>query len=63
MTHERHIDAKSSDMAKATMCEHPTYYHALPHCKCVLRCCADCICINIPDQETDNQKLRHNTLN
>ena len=26
--------------------------HALPHWKCVLRCCADCLCINIPDQET-----------
>ena len=25
--------------------------HTLPHCKCVLRCYADCLCINIPDQE------------
>ena len=24
--------------------------HALPHWKCVLRCCADCLCINITDQ-------------
>ena len=29
---------------------HLTSYHALPHWKCVLRCCYDCLCINIPDQ-------------
>ena len=27
-----------------------TYDYALPHWKCVLQCCADCLCINIPDQ-------------
>ena len=26
--------------------------HAIPHWKCVLRCCAECLCINITDQET-----------
>ena len=31
---------------------HLTSDHVLPHWKCVLRCCADCLCINIPDQET-----------
>ena len=31
---------------------HLTSDHVLPQCKCVLRCCADCLCINIPDQET-----------
>ena len=29
---------------------HLTSDHALPYWKCVLRCCADCICINITDQ-------------
>ena len=29
---------------------HLTSDHALPHWKCVLRCCDDCPCINIPDQ-------------
>ena len=29
---------------------HLTSYYALPHWKCVLRCCSDCLCINIPDQ-------------
>ena len=24
--------------------------YKLPHWKCVLRCCYDCLCINIPDQ-------------
>ena len=29
---------------------HLTSDHALPHRKCLLRCCADCLCINITDQ-------------
>ena len=29
---------------------HLTSDHALPQWKCVLRGCADCLCINIPDQ-------------
>ena len=52
MPHGRHIYAKASDMANATMCTYPQSEHALPHWKCVLRCCAYCPCINIPDQET-----------
>ena len=39
-------------MEKATMCTYPQSDQALPHCKCVLRYCDDCICINITDQET-----------
>ena len=31
---------------------HLTSDHALPHWKFVLRCCADCLCINIIYQET-----------
>ena len=42
-------------MEKATMCTYPQSDHALPHFKCVLPCCVECPCINIPDQETDNQ--------
>ena len=55
MPHGSHIYAKVSDMENATMCTYPQSEHAIPHCKCVLQCCADCPCINIPDQET-NQK-------
>ena len=55
MTHGRHIYAKASDMEKATMCTYPQYDNAFPHWKFVLRCCDKCPCINIPDQETDNQ--------
>ena len=55
MPHGNHISAKASDMSKATMCAYPQSDHALPHWKCVLRCCAKCTCINIPDQETYNQ--------
>ena len=50
MLHGSHIYAKASDIANAKMCTYPQSAHALPHWKCVLRCCADCPCINIPDQ-------------
>ena len=63
MPHGRHIYAKASDIANATMCTNPRSDHALPHCKCVLRCFADCPCINIPDQETTkNMKKLHPQL-
>ena len=29
---------------------HLAYDYALSHWKCVLRCCSDCLCINITDQ-------------
>ena len=38
-------------MANSTMCTYPQSKHALPYWKCILWCCADCPCINIPDQE------------
>ena len=50
--HGIRIYAKSSDIANAAMCTYPQSEHALPHWKFVLRCCDDCPCINIPDQET-----------
>ena len=36
------------------MCKYSQSDHALPHWKCVLRCCADFPCINIPNHETYN---------
>ena len=63
MSHECHIYAKASDMAQATMCAYPQSDHALPHWKCVLWCCADCPCINLPNQETDkNTKKQYPQL-
>ena len=32
------------------MCAYPQSEHSLPHWKCVLLCCNDCPCINIPEQ-------------
>ena len=52
MPHGSHIYSKAADMENATMCAYPQSEHALPHWKRVLRCCAECPCINIPDQET-----------
>ena len=57
MPHGRHIYAKASDMSNATMC---TYIHSdttLPNWKFILRCCSECPCINLPDQET-NKKMK-----
>ena len=53
--HGRHIYVKAYDMIKVTMCTYPQSEHSLPHWKCVLRCCNDCPCINIPDQENANE--------
>ena len=61
LPHGRHIYAKASDMKNATMCTYPQSEHALPHCTCVLRCCAECPCINLPYQET-NIKHEDTTL-
>ena len=55
MRHGRHIYAKSYDMSKATMCVYPQSDYALPHWRSVLRCCDNFPCINITEQETDNQ--------
>ena len=55
MPHGRHIYAKASDMANATICTYPHSDNALPLCKYVLRFCADCSCINIPYQETNKK--------
>ena len=54
MPHGSHIYAKAYDMSKATMCAYPESYHALPHWKFVIRCCAQCPNVNVPDQETDD---------
>ena len=55
MPHGNHIYSKEYDTAKATMCAYPQSYHALPHWKCVIQCCSKCTCVNLPDQETDDQ--------
>ena len=52
MPHGSHIYAKASDMENATMFTYCYSEYALPRYKCVLRCCAECPFINIPDQET-----------
>ena len=42
-------------MEKAKMCAYSQLDHVLPHCKCVLLCCAKFPSITIPDQETYDQ--------
>ena len=55
MPHGSHMYAKASDMAKATIYTYPQSDYTLPYWKCVLRCYAECPCINLPDQETEQQ--------
>ena len=55
MSNGRHIYSKASDMVKAKMCAYPQPDHALTQWKCVFQCCANCPCMNLPDQETGNQ--------
>ena len=63
MPHGRRIHAKASDVENATMCTYPNSDNALPHWKFVLRCCADCPCVNLPNQETTkNMKKQHPQL-
>ena len=42
-------------MKKTTICAYPQSYHELSHWKRVMRYCAKCPSVNIPDQETDDQ--------
>ena len=63
MLHGHHIYTKASVMAKAIMCTYPQSDHSLPHWIYVLRCCADCPCINLPYQEIDkNMKKKYPQL-
>ena len=63
MPYGRRIYAKAYDMAKTKMCTYSQSGHALPHWKCVLRCCAECPYINLSDQEIDkNMKKQHPLL-
>ena len=60
MPHGSHIYAKASDTENSTMYKYPQSDHVIPHWKCVLRCCDDCHCINIPDQETTKKHDKKN---
>ena len=63
MPHGRHNFNKAFDMANATMCTYPQSDHAPTHRKCVVRCCAECPHINLPDHETNkNTKKKHPQL-
>ena len=53
--HGRHIYAKASDTENAKMWAYSNLDNALPNWKFVLRCCANCPCINLPDQEKNEK--------
>ena len=56
MRHGHHIYKTASSIDMETMCAYPPYQHALPHCKCVLRCCANFPRIDLPSQHLDNHQ-------
>ena len=53
--HGHHIYANTYDMSKATMCAYKNSDNKLLHWKYVLQCCAKFTCVNLLDQETDDQ--------
>ena len=53
MTHGNHIYATASDTTMAKICAYPPYQHALTSCKCVLHCCTNFLCIDLPGQDSD----------
>ena len=55
MPHGRHIYPKGYNMVNATMFPYTQFDYALPHWKCVLRCCANCPYINLLDQDTNKK--------
>ena len=55
MPHGRHIYAKAYEMEKAAMCANSQW-------KYILRCCAQCPSINIPEQETYDKHTNPSTL-
>ena len=56
MSHGRHIYANAYDTRNTTMCTYNQSDHALPNWKCVLQCCVEFLCINLPDQEKKMKK-------
>ena len=63
MPHGRHMYAKASDMENTKMGFYTHSGNALSHWKYVLRCCADCPCINPTDQKTNKKtKKQHPQL-
>ena len=57
MPHVCHIYSKASGMENDKICAYGKYDNTLPHWKCVIICCAEYLCINLHDQETDNHYL------
>ena len=52
MTHGKHIFNIASDMDMSTVCAYESSKYALPHWKCVLRCCSQFTHIDIPITES-----------
>ena len=51
MQYGKHMFKTLYDMVMATKCEYKSYNYALPHCKCVLHCCAQCPWIYLSSPE------------
>ena len=48
--HRHHIYQTASDIYMSKICAYTQSHHALPHWKCVLRCCDNFPHIDIPSQ-------------
>ena len=55
MPNDKFILKRASDTAMSKMCVYKSSKYALPHCKCVLCCCAKCPCIYLPSPKSDQK--------
>ena len=54
MPNGNNMSKTAYNIEMATMCVYTSSKYALPHFKCVLRCCAQCSWIGIPSPESDH---------
>ena len=57
MPHGKHIFQIAFEMSMATMCAYPSSKYALPHWKCMLRCCAQYTRIDLPSPKSYQHNL------
>ena len=61
MPHGKHMLKTAYGMDVATMCAYKSSKYALPHWRCVLRCCAKFQIIDLPSPESDQKNSNAST--
>ena len=55
MSHGKHIFQTASDIAMAKICAYTSSNYVLPHWKCFFSCYSQCLCMDLPSPESDQQ--------